>query len=66
MDVTSQLKILYASILPLIGRGVKMFSIFESLHGKTNKMTFAPSKDSDQPRCQPSLKRVFAVHSMGS
>ena len=34
---------------------------FEPPH-KTNKMTFVPSEDSDQP----SLIRVFAVHSMGS
>ena len=32
--------------------------LFELPHDKTNKMTSAPSKDSDQP---PSLIRVFAV-----
>ena len=30
-------------------------------HDKTNKMTCAPSKDSDQPGHPPSLIRVFAV-----
>ena len=33
---------------------------------KTNKMTCAPSEDSDQPGHPPSLIRVFAVHLMGS
>ena len=35
-------------------------------HDKTNKMTFVPSEDSDQPGHLPSLIRVFAVRSMGS
>ena len=39
---------------------------FEPPHNKTNKMTFVPSKDSDQPGHPPSLIRVFAVRSMGS
>ena len=34
---------------------------FEPLHDKTNKMTCAPSEDSDQPGHPPSLIRVFAV-----
>ena len=34
----------------------------ETGHDKTNKMAFAPSKDSDQPGHPPSLIRVFAVH----
>ena len=33
----------------------------EPPHDKTNKMAFAPSKDSDQPGHPPSLIRVFAV-----
>ena len=33
---------------------------------KTNKMTFAPSDDSDKPRHPPSLIRVFDRHSVGS
>ena len=41
-------------------------TIFKPLHDKTNKMTCAPSEDSDQPRHPPSLIRVFAVRSMGS
>ena len=39
---------------------------FEPPHDKTNKMTFVPSDDSDQPGHPPSLIRVFAVRSMGS
>ena len=52
---------------------------FEPPHDKTNKMTFVPSEDSDQPGHPPSLIRVsdqpghppslirvFAVHSLGS
>ena len=35
-------------------------------HDKTNKMTCAPSEDSDQSGHQPSLIRVFAVCSKGS
>ena len=38
----------------------------EPPHDKTNKMTCAPSEDSDQPGHPPSLIRVFALHSMGS
>ena len=39
---------------------------FEPPHDKTNKMTFVPSEDSDQPRHPPSLIRVFAVRSMNT
>ena len=39
---------------------------FEPPHDKTNKMTFVPSEDSDQPGHPPILIRVFAVRSMGS
>ena len=35
-------------------------------HNKTNKMTYAPSEDSDQPGNPPSLIRVFAMCSKGS
>ena len=38
----------------------------EPPHDKTNKMTFVPSEDSDQPGHPPGLIRVFAVRSMGS
>ena len=41
-------------------------SIHEQQHNKTNKMTCAPSKDSDQPVHLPKLIRVFAARSMGS
>ena len=37
--------------------------IYDPPHHKTNKMTCAPSEDSDQPGHQPSLIRVFAVRS---
>ena len=40
---------------------VKAKNIYESPHVKTNKMTCAPSEDSDQPGHPPSLIRVFAV-----
>ena len=39
---------------------------FEPKHDKTNKMTCAPSEDSDQPGHPPSLIRVFSVCSMDS
>ena len=39
---------------------------FEPPRDKTNKLTCAPSEDSDQPGHPPSLIRVFAVRSMGS
>ena len=39
---------------------------FEPPHDKTNKMTFVPSEDSDQPGHPPSLIRFFALRSMGS
>ena len=35
--------------------------VFEPPHVKTNKMTFAPSEDSDQPGHPPSRIRVFAI-----
>ena len=41
-------------------------SKFEPPHDKTNKMTCAPSEDSDQPGHSPSLIRVFAVRFMSS
>ena len=39
---------------------------YEPPQNKTNKTTFAPSEDSDQPGHQPGLIKVFAVRSMGS
>ena len=39
---------------------------FEPPYDKTNKMTFAPSEDSDQPGNPPSLIRVFTVRPLGS
>ena len=41
------------------------FHAFEPQHDKTNNVTCAPSKDSDQPGHPPSLIRVFAVRFMG-
>ena len=35
---------------------------YELRHDKTNKITCAPSEDSDQPGHPPSLIRVFVVH----
>ena len=60
-------------------KNVAVFKLYESFydyvrktdeikpqHVKTNKMTCAPSKDSDQPGHLPSLIRVFTMHLMGS
>ena len=47
-----------------IGSGVEgliLYEAYELPHDKTNKMTCAPSEDSDQPGHPPSLIRVFAV-----
>ena len=38
----------------------------EPPHDKMNKMTCAPSEDSDPPVHPPSLFRVFAVRTIGS
>ena len=35
--------------------------IIEQEHNKTDKMTYGPSEDSDQPGHSPSLVRVFVV-----
>ena len=49
-------------------RFIELFFFFHALtgmyeppHDKTNKITFEPSEDSDQPGHPPSLIRVFAV-----
>ena len=42
------------------------YSTFELTHDKTNKLTCAPSEDSNQPGHPPSLIRVFAVRSIDS
>ena len=39
-----------------------IYIIFEPPHDQTNKMTCAPSEDSDQPGHPPSLIGDFAVH----
>ena len=49
----------------LVGNTVPQLKLpitFEPAHDRTNKMTCAPSEDSDQPGHPPSLIRVFAVH----
>ena len=48
---------------PLIGaKYLAVFKfIYEPEYDKTNKMTWAPSEDSDQPGHPPSLIRVFTV-----
>ena len=43
----------------------KNYFDFEMIN-KTNKMTCAPSEDSDQPGPLASLVRVFAVHKIKS
>ena len=59
-------------IHPVVGIGLPVGSTlvvsptYEPQHYKTNKMTCAPSEDSDQPGHPPSLIRVFAVRTMGS
>ena len=40
---------------------VRLYPINEPAHNKINKMTCAPTDDSDQPGHQPSLIRVFTV-----
>ena len=40
--------------------------INESPHDKTNKMTYAPNEDSDQPGHPPSMIRVFVLRSSDS
>ena len=44
----------------------KQLETIGQTHDKTNKMTCAPSEDSDQPVHPPSLIRVFPVRSIGS
>ena len=56
----------YSSFNILEDEEVRQGKVYLSCHDKTNKMTCAPSKDSDQPGHPPSLLRVFAVHFMGS
>ena len=54
------MKCIYASYLD------KRKKHFEPPYDKTNKMTFVPSEDSDQPGHPPSLIRVFDVRSRGN
>ena len=43
-----------------------LIHIYEQQHDKTNKIIYAPSKDSDQPGHPPRLIRVFTLCSTGS
>ena len=47
-------------------RGAYSREINEPPHDKPNKMTYAPSEETDQLGHPPSLIRVFAVRFMGS
>ena len=44
-----------------VAKWLESLTLNEPVHDKTNKMTCAPSKDSDQPGHPPSLIRDFAV-----
>ena len=44
-----------------VARWLESLTLNEPVHDKTNKMTCAPSEDSDQPGHPPSLIRVVAV-----
>ena len=44
----------------------KSIHVYEPLNDKTNKMTYAFNKDSDQPGHPPSSITVFAGHLMDS
>ena len=46
--------------------GSRLYNLVEPRHDKTNKMTCAPSEDSDHPGHPLSLIRAFAVRFMGS
>ena len=50
----------------VMSRLISIESLTKPPHDKTNKMTFAPSEDSDQPGHPSILIRFFAVCSMGS
>ena len=52
---------IWESNFPTIWQYVCLFHPFEPPHDKTNKITCAPSEDSDQPGHLPSLIRVFTV-----
>ena len=43
-------------------RKLKVLKAFEPPHGKTNKMTCAPSEDTDQPGHPPSLNSLHCQH----
>ena len=51
----------FSEYLVALRNTVHIWYIYEPQHDKTNKMSCASSKDSDQPGHQPSLIRVFAV-----
>ena len=54
--------VIYCKLLCVyVIRCVVVLKPYEPPHDKTNKMTIAPSENSDQPRHPPSLITVFAV-----
>ena len=63
---TMSLNIFPLSLQPILSYFEENFHLMgiinEPLHKKTNKVTCAPSEDSDQPWNPPSLIRVIAVH----
>ena len=48
------------------GRLLTSMSTTEPQRDKTNKMTYAPSEDSDRPEHPSSLMRVYAEEASGS
>ena len=59
-------RLLFVNVKQLIYENDSLFmrAKNEPKHNKTNKMTFAPSEDSDQPVHPHRLIRVFTVHLM--
>ena len=62
-------KLLYLAQWWQVLSGLPLFDVYlccvhdyEPQHDKANKLTCAPSKDSDWPGHPPSLIRVFPVH----
>ena len=60
-SLTSNSFIFLASSRTCLDNLLYLKSTYKLPHDKTNKMTCAPSKDSDKPGHPPSLIRVFAV-----
>ena len=56
----------YSDTLKTSLNDLPLENIIDPQQDKNNKMTFAPSEDSDQPGHPPNLIRVFAVRSKDS